>query len=96
MTAPAKPAVFDRQTAIFGVCEALGDDFRISANWFRLALAPLAVVWPLWTLIGYFVVGLIVMATRLLVPDLVSPAAVADAAPIIADEPVAEEFRLAA
>ena len=96
MPTPVKPAVFERQAAIFGVCEALGDDFGISAYWFRLALAPAAIVWPLWTLLGYFALGLIVMATRLLIPDVVTPAATVDAVPAVDDPAVAEELRLAA
>ncbi|GAC1575205.1 MAG: hypothetical protein NVS3B5_06070 [Sphingomicrobium sp.] len=32
MPTAAKPAIIDRSDPIFGVCEALGDDFGINAN----------------------------------------------------------------
>ena len=95
MTAIKTP-VFERQAAIFGVCEALGEDFGISANWFRLALAPLMIVSPLWTLAGYFLVGMLVMATRLLWPDAVEPVAPIEALPTAANHSTPDEVRLAA
>jgi len=94
MSTLAKPALIDREAAIFGVCEALGDDFGISANWFRAALAPLILWQPLWTVVGYFVVGVLVLATRLIFPDVRAP--ISAPAAIIDEEPVAEELRLAA
>jgi phage shock protein C len=95
MLTPAKTPIIDRQAAIFGVCEALGDDFRISANWFRVALVPLILWQPLWTVVGYVAVGAVVLATRLVFPDAVAPVPTVDAV-ALADEPVADELRLAA
>jgi phage shock protein PspC (stress-responsive transcriptional regulator) len=95
MPTPAKPAIIDRSDPIFGVCEALGDDFGINANWFRAALAPLMLWQPLWTVVGYFLLGAVVLATRLIFPDVREPMPAA-AAPIVESEPVAEELRLAA
>lgn len=91
-----KTPVFERQAAIFGVCEALGEDFGISAYWFRVVLAPLMIAAPLWTLAGYFAVGLLVMATRLLWPDLVEPAAPVESLPSTANQSAPDDLRLAA
>ena len=91
-----KTPVFERQAAIFGVCEALGEDFGISANWFRVALAPLMILSPLWTVVGYFLVGLLVMVTRLLWPDVVEIAAPVQALPTTANQSTADDVRLAA
>ena len=67
MPTPAKPPISSRSAPIFGVCEALGDDFGISANWFRAALAPLMIWQPVLTLVGYFAVAALVLAYA---PDL--------------------------
>lgn len=96
MSTLAKPAISDREAAIFGVCESLGDDFRISANWFRAALVPLILWQPLWTVVGYFIVGALVLATRMMFPDVIAPAEAEAAAPQAVEEPVAPEYRLAA
>lgn len=94
MSTLAKTPIIDRAAPIFGVCEALGDDFGISANWFRASLAPLILWQPLWTVVGYFLVGALVLATRLMFPDVRAP--IPAPAAIIDDEPIAEELRLAA
>lgn len=97
MTTFAKPAIIDRQEPIFGVCEALGDDFGVNPNWFRAALAPLIFWNPIATLVGYFAVGLVVLAVRLLVPDVTAPVL---AVPAVRAEPEEstepDELRLAA
>ena len=64
-----KPPIWNRAEPIFGVCEALGDDFGINPHWIRAALIPFLVWQPAWTIGGYALLGLIVLATRLLVPD---------------------------
>ncbi len=100
MSTAAKPAIIDRSDPIFGVCEALGDDFGINANWFRAALAPLMLWQPVWTIVGYFVLGAVVLATRLIFPDVRVPVPVPVAAEIgeqmIVEAPAADELRLAA
>jgi len=67
---PGKPPIWNRAEPIFGVCEALGDDFGINPHWIRAALIPLLVWQPLWTVAGYALLGLIVLASRLLLPDV--------------------------
>ena len=76
-TTPANPApaaakrpIFDRPETILGVCESLGDDFGISGNWFRAALFPLILWQPLWTVVGYGVLALVILASRLIFPDV--------------------------
>ncbi|MEO6247103.1 MAG: PspC domain-containing protein [Sphingomicrobium sp.] len=99
MTTAAKPAIIDRPAAMFGVCEAIGDDFGINANWFRVALVPLILWQPLWTVVGYFCLGALVLATRLIFPDVVAPIASVATIPTVAAtsaEPIADELRLAA
>ena len=94
-TRPAKTPIFDRPETIFGVCEALGDDFGISGNWFRAAVFPLLVWQPLWTVVGYLVLAGIVLASRLIFPDVRADVAAA-AVPTGKAAPVEDEMRLAA
>ena len=93
----AKPAIFDRPETILGVCEALGDDFGISGNWFRAALFPLLLWQPLATVVGYLVLALAVLAARLLFPNVRANDTVqAPPQPVIATDPVDDDLRLAA
>lgn len=70
MTTTIKPPISKRAEPIFGVCEALGDDFGINPHWIRAAIVPLLIWQPLWTFAGYALVGLIVLASRLVFPDV--------------------------
>lgn len=90
MSTLAKPAILDRQAPIFGVCEAIGDDFGFNPNWLRAAMAPLVFWNPVVTLAGYLAVGLLVLATRLILPDVTAPAALPLAASPTAAEMPAE------
>lgn len=65
----AQPNLFTRPDTFFGVCEGLGEDLGIHSNWLRLALAGLLFFSPLGALIAYAVAGVVVLATRLLVPN---------------------------
>lgn len=57
-----------RSDTMFGVCEALGQDFGISANWFRVAFA-FAVIYNLeYAAIAYAAVGALVLISRLVYP----------------------------
>lgn len=63
-----------RQHTIFGVCEAIGEDFGFNPIFLRVPLAA-AVLWsPLIAIGTYFALGALVLASRLLFPR---PAAVA-------------------
>ena len=93
----AKTPIFDRPETILGVCESLGDDFGISGNWFRAALFPLLLWQPLWTVVGYLLLAGVVLASRLIFPDVRADTVVAaELAEAPAPTPVADEMRLAA
>ncbi|MCA1654518.1 MAG: PspC domain-containing protein [Sphingomicrobium sp.] len=97
MTITTKPAIIDRSEPILGVCEALGDDFGVSPHWFRAALFPLLLWAPLSTVGGYLALALLVLASRLLFPDVreAVPAA-SDAAPSLAAADEQDRIPLAA
>lgn len=58
-----------RSDTMFGVCEALGQDFGISANWFRVAFA-FAVIYNLeYAVLAYAAVGALVLLSRLVYPS---------------------------
>ena len=58
-----------RNDTIFGVCEAIGQDFGFNPIFLRLAfIAPLFFA-PYWTFAAYLGLGVLVAATRLLVKD---------------------------
>ena len=90
-----KPPISKRAEPIFGVCEALGDDFGINPHWLRAALIPLLVWQSLWTLAGYALLGLIVLAARLILPDVRKPAVAASVMrePGLANDDAHEEQR---
>ena len=61
--------VFTRDDTFFGVCQALGDDFRFNPNWLRLALA-LPLLWnPLVSFGAYAALAVLVLFSRLVVPN---------------------------
>ena len=73
--------LFTRDDTFFGVCHALGEDFGFHPNWLRLAFA-LALFWnPLAAVGAYAAVGLVIAATRWLVPEAGPSSAEADPAP---------------
>jgi phage shock protein PspC (stress-responsive transcriptional regulator) len=57
-----------RQHTIFGVCEAIGEDFGFNPIFLRVPLAA-AVLWsPLIAIGTYFALGALVLSSRLLFP----------------------------
>jgi len=83
-----------RSDTLFGVCEALGQDFGINANWFRVAFA-FAVIYNLeYAVLAYACVGALVLLSRIIYPSrAVAEAetghdAVETAAPVAAEAPV--------
>ena len=57
-----------RSDTMFGVCEALGQDFGISANWFRVGFA-FAVIYNLeYAVLAYLGIGALVLVSRLVYP----------------------------
>jgi phage shock protein PspC (stress-responsive transcriptional regulator) len=79
-----QPALPLRAHTIFGVCEAIGEDFGFNPVFLRVPLAT-AVIWnPMIAFGTYFALGAVVLASRLLFPDLRSTAADAQVQPVSA------------
>ena len=82
--------LFTRDDTFFGVCEGLGQDFGIHPNFLRVALAG-ALFWnPPMAGAAYVAAGVVVLVSRLLVPEpkpIEAPApAIASAAAAVAEE----------
>lgn len=79
-----QPAIFWREDTMFGVCEALGEDFRFNPSWLRAALA-IGLLWaPLAMIYAYLGLAVVVLISRLLAPNprpAVRPEAEAVSAP---------------
>ena len=60
--------LFRRRDTFFGICEAVGQDFGFNPLWLRLAFVAPLFFFPVQTFIGYFSLGLVVLASRLLFP----------------------------
>ncbi len=71
--------LFRRRDTFFGICEAVGQDFGFNPLWLRLAFVAPLFFFPLQTFIGYFALGLVVLASRLIFPA--KSAAAAKSAP---------------
>lgn len=64
-----QPAIFWREDTMFGVCEALGEDFRFNPLWLRAALA-IGLLWaPLAMIYAYLGLAVVVLISRLLAPN---------------------------
>ena len=59
--------VFTRDDTMFGICQAIGEDFGFSPNWLRVGFAIAVFFAPVSVVIAYFALGVIVMVSRLLV-----------------------------
>ena len=79
-----------RSHTIFGVCEAIGEDFGFNPTFLRIPLAASVVVSPLWAIATYFALGAIVLASRLLFPA----ATAASSAPAADQVPANEQNEL--
>jgi phage shock protein PspC (stress-responsive transcriptional regulator) len=65
--APRNP--FTRDDTFFGVCQAVGEDFGFNPNWLRVAFAVPIMINPVATIGVYAGLGVVVLATRLLVRE---------------------------
>jgi phage shock protein PspC (stress-responsive transcriptional regulator) len=74
----AQPNLFFREDTLFGVCEALGEDFGINPTWLRIAFAAPLMWNPAVVIAAYAATGVVVLASRLLAPN--PPRAAATAA----------------
>ena len=64
-----QPAVLDREDTFFGVCEAIGEDFRFNAQYLRIGFALLLFFSPLAAIGGYAAAGTLVAVSRWLSPN---------------------------
>ncbi len=62
-----------RSHTILGVCEAIGDDFGFNPVFLRVPLAASVIVSPFWAFATYFILGIIVFASRQLFPKAKLP-----------------------
>ena len=60
---------FMRDDTFLGVCQSVGEDFRIPPNLLRVALAPVLVWNPPLTLAIYAAAGVLIAATRWIFPN---------------------------
>lgn len=106
-TAVNTRATFQRPDTLFGICEAIGQDFGFNPLWLRLAIVPAIFFAPVATLFAYLIAGLFVLASRLLFPTkdtsaiavvavCDAPVPVAQAVPAIARNDVDTPMALAA
>jgi phage shock protein PspC (stress-responsive transcriptional regulator) len=88
--------LFMRDDTFFGVCEGLGEDLGIHANWLRLALG-VSVMWnPVAVISLYFGLGAIVLVSRLIVRNPRTVRSAAAATPRAPREAMQVELPLAA
>jgi phage shock protein C len=67
---PLPGNLFTRPDTLFGVCEGLGQDFGFNPNILRIALAAIILWNPIVAIGSYFALGLLVMLSRLICPDV--------------------------
>lgn len=86
-----QPPLWARDHTLFGVCEALGEDFGFNPLFLRIPLAVL-LLWNPTIVVGtYFGAGLLVLASRLAIPNKRRSAAAEIASP----EPAEAEREMA-
>jgi phage shock protein C len=61
--------VFARDDTFFGVCQAIGEDLGFNANYLRIAFALPLLYAPLATIAAYLALAVVVLLTRLIVPN---------------------------
>ena len=84
-----------RSHTILGVCEGIGEDFGFNPVWLRAPLAATVLVSPMWSIVAYLTLGVVVLASRLLFPKTkLSSSAPAVQAPGM-EAPANEERELA-
>ena len=91
-TFPLNP--FTRDDTFFGVCEALGEDFRFNPLLLRIVFGVSLVYSPLLTIGAYAALGVVVLISRMISPNPRQPKQAAPAveeaaetapAPLLAD-----------
>ena len=64
-----QPTVLDREDTFFGVCEAIGEDFRFNAQYLRVGFALLLFFSPVAAIGGYAAAGAVVALSRWAAPN---------------------------
>ena len=57
-----------RSHTIFGVCEAIGEDFGFNPVLLRVPFAATVLWSPMWAIVAYLALGVVVLGSRLLFP----------------------------
>jgi phage shock protein C len=63
------PNIFQRQDTIFGICQAVGEDFGFNPSWLRLAFVAPLFFMPVQTITAYLLLGVMVFISRISFPD---------------------------
>lgn len=81
-----------RSHTIFGVCEAIGEDFGFNPVLLRVPFAATVLWSPMWAIVAYFALGGVVLLSRLVFPN--AKRGSVEAAPVqVAATTQAEETR---
>lgn len=64
-----QPNLFTRDDTFLGVCEGLGQDLGINPLFLRLPFIPALFFYPLATIGVYLAAGLVVLTTRIALPN---------------------------
>ena len=94
-----QPALPLRSHTIFGVCEAIGEDFGFNPILLRVPFAATVLWSPVWAIGAYLALGLVILGSRLLFPkvEAASVEALETASPALVDQSEAVgELQLAA
>jgi|ERR671921_1458280 len=70
-----------RSHTILGVCEAIGEDFGFNPTFLRVPFAATVLYSPMWAVIAYFALGVVVLASRLLFPKKTQQQSAVEARP---------------
>jgi phage shock protein C len=86
-----QPSLFAREDTLLGVCEGLGEEIGVNAQWLRVAFA-LALFWsPLGAAVAYLTLGVALMLFRWAFPLRQSAATAQPAAVPLADNDDTEQ-----
>jgi len=75
-----QPALPLRSHTILGVCEGIGEDFGFNPTFLRVPLAAGVLFSPMMAIGAYLALGLVVLASRLLFPNVQEVATVVETA----------------
>ncbi len=95
----SQPSLIARDHTLFGVCEAIGEDFGFNPMFLRVPFAALLLLSPTAVIATYFALAVVVFLTRWISPN---PRTIAEARPAAASKrapaanEVAEELAVAA